>query len=383
LSIGKFKKLLIIILWIFTLGGCQIQELNHSAVVAGLGVNWEEEQLRVSMQMARPALAGQSSDSGPVFDVVSAQGRSLSEGIRKINLLFPRNPLVSQARLLVIGEQLAGKDLALITDACLRSPDIRKNLSVVVARESSPEDVLNTQMAMEPLSALAIPRMLRNQESQLGIYQEVTLEEFLNKLARPGIDPFAPAVSVFDSINGKAIRLDGTAIFNGRKMAGYLDRDESRGLRFLNPGRIQGGLINIPAPSPAQGRVGIEIIRSQTKVEVTHSDGQIVMRIKYVGEGNYYEQTGEADILRLENIPLLESICAGQIKKDMQACIKKAQNLNCDIFGWGTLLNSQYPELWQEISSDWDEIFPGVKAEIEAEFQLRRTYVTDQSLHYQ
>jgi Ger(x)C family germination protein len=291
--------------------------------------------------------------------------------------------LVSQARLLVIGEQLAGKDLALITDACLRSQDIRKNLSVVVARESSPEDVLNTQMAMEPLSALAIPRMLRNQESQLGIYQEVTLEEFLNKLARPGIDPFAPAVSVFDSINGKAIRLDGTAIFNGRKMAGYLDRDESRGLRFLNPGRIQGGLINIPAPSPAQGRVGIEIIRSQTKVEVTHSDGQIVMRIKYVGEGNYYEQTGEADILRLENIPLLESICAGQIKKDMQACIKKAQNLNCDIFGWGTLLNSQYPELWQEISSDWDEIFPGVKAEIEAEFQLRRTYVTDQSLHYQ
>jgi spore germination protein KC len=188
LSIGKFKKLLIIILWIFTLGGCQIQELNHSAVVAGLGVNWEEEQLRVSMQMARPALAGQSSDSGPVFDVVSAQGRSLSEGIRKINLLFPRNPLVSQARLLVIGEQLAGKDLALITDACLRSQDIRKNLSVVVARESSPEDVLNTQMAMEPLSALAIPRMLRNQESQLGIYQEVTLEEFLNKLARPGID---------------------------------------------------------------------------------------------------------------------------------------------------------------------------------------------------
>jgi spore germination protein KC len=135
LSIETSKRLLIIILWIFTLGGCQIQELNHSAVVAGLGINWEEEQLRVSMQMARPALAGQSSDSGPVFDIVSAQGRSLSEGLRKINLLFPRNPLVSQARLLVIGEQLAEKDLALITDACLRSPDIRKNLSVVVAGE--------------------------------------------------------------------------------------------------------------------------------------------------------------------------------------------------------------------------------------------------------
>jgi Ger(x)C family germination protein len=368
---------------LFIIGGCQTQELNESGVVAGLGIDLEEEELQVSMQMARPALPGQSSGSEPAFEVVSAKGRSLSEGLRKITLLFPRNPLVAQANLLVIGEELAKTDLALIADSILRNPSIRKNAVVVVAREVSPKDVLNTQVAMESLSATAIPRMLRNQERQMGIYQEVSLEEFLNKLARPGVDPTAPAVTLIDSINGKAIRLEGTAVFKGREMAGYLDSRESRGLRFLNPGRIQGGLINIPAPFEGPGRVGIEIIRSQTKVEAANTDGQIVMRITYIGEGNYYEQTGEADILRLENIPVLESICAEQIKSDMQACIKQAQKLKSDIFGWGNIVYSQHPAVWAELGPDWEEIFPGVKTEIKVEFELRRTYVTDQSLHYQ
>ncbi|NLO20569.1 MAG: Ger(x)C family spore germination protein [Syntrophomonadaceae bacterium] len=375
--------LLLFIMVLFIIGGCQTQELNESGVVAGLGIDLEEEELQVSMQMARPALPGQSSGSEPAFEVVSAKGRSLSEGLRKITLLFPRNPLVAQANLLVIGEELAKTDLALIADSILRNPSIRKNAVVVVAREVSPKDVLNTQVAMESLSATAIPRMLRNQERQMGIYQEVSLEEFLNKLARPGVDPTAPAVTLIDSINGKAIRLEGTAVFKGREMAGYLDSRESRGLRFLNPGRIQGGLINIPAPFEGPGRVGIEIIRSQTKVEAANTDGQIVMRITYIGEGNYYEQTGEADILRLENIPVLESICAEQIKSDMQACIKQAQKLKSDIFGWGNIVYSQHPAVWAELGPDWEEIFPGVKTEIKVEFELRRTYVTDQSLHYQ
>ncbi len=377
-------SVVLLIMGIFTIGGCQAQELNHSAVVTGLGVELEEEEeLRVSMQMARPNVAGQASESEPAFEVVSAKGRSLSEGFRKINLLFPRNPLVSQANLMILGEKLAQTDLAWVADALLRNPDIRMNALMVVAREVSPEDIFNTQMPMESLSAVAIPKLLRNQERQVGIYQEVTLENFLNNLAQPGIEPTAPAVTCFDSINGKAIQLDGTAVFKGRKMVGYLDDYESRGLRFLNPGRLQGGLFSMPAPFGSPGRVGIEILRSNTQVEATNTEGQVVMRINYVGEGNYYEQTSQENILRLENIPVLESLCQEQIKNDMRACILKAQKLQSDVFGWGNMVHSQLPGLWTEISSDWEEIFPGVKTEIEVDFRLRRTYIIDQSLPYQ
>jgi Ger(x)C family germination protein len=366
------------------LPGCQVQELNQSVVVSGLGVELEEDQLRISMQMARPALPGQGSSAGESsFEVVSETGRSLTEGLRKIILLFPRSPLLSQANLLVLGENLAQTDLAWIADAVLRNPDIRKNATVVIARGSTPEEILNTEVLMESLSAAAIPRMLENQESQLGIYQEVNLDKLLNNLARSGIEAVVPAISLFESNNGQAIRLDGTAVFKGRKMVGYLNPDQSRGLRYLTPGRTQGGLINIPAPFAGEGRVGIEIIRSQTRVEPVNVDGQIVMRINYSGEGNYYEQTSAQDILRLKNIPVLEGMIGDEIEKDMMACIQQAQKLGSDILGWGAMVNARDHALWQEIESDWEDIFPEVKTEIKVDFQLRRTYLTDRSLVYQ
>jgi len=381
----KGKIIIIIqIICMLMLPGCQVQELNQSVVVSGLGVELEEDQLRISMQMARPALPGQGSSAGESsFEVVSETGRSLTEGLRKIILLFPRSPLLSQANLLVLGENLAQTDLAWIADAVLRNPDIRKNATVVIARGSTPEEILNTEVLMESLSAAAIPRMLENQESQLGIYQEVNLDKLLNNLARSGIEAVVPAISLFESNNGQAIRLDGTAVFKGRKMVGYLNPDQSRGLRYLTPGRTQGGLINIPAPFAGEGRVGIEIIRSQTRVEPVNVDGQIVMRINYSGEGNYYEQTSAQDILRLKNIPVLEGMIGDEIEKDMMACIQQAQKLGSDILGWGAMVNARDHALWQEIESDWEDIFPEVKTEIKVDFQLRRTYLTDRSLVYQ
>ncbi len=377
-------RIIIIIILLATAAGCQVQELNNSAVVSGMGVELDnEQQIRLSLQMASPTVPGQSSgDSEPAFKVVSETGRSFTESLKKMVLSFPRDPILSQSNLLILGENLASTDLAWIADVSLRNPEIRKSAGVVVARDASPEDILNTEVLLESLSAVAINKLLENQETQVGIYQEVTYDQFLNNLAEPGVEPAAPQVSLFDSLNGKAIKLNGTAVFKGRKMVGELNARESRGFRLINPGRIQGGLIHIPSPFGNQGTVGIEMIRSQTKVEPTISDGQIVMKIEFAGEGNYYEQTSSEDILKLDNIPILEKLTENRIKSDMQACVKQAQKLNSDILGWGTMVNAKNPDLWNEISDKWDQLFPGVQTDIRVDFSIRRTYLTSSSLIY-
>ncbi len=373
----------IMIIVILAGAGCQTQELNESAIVAGIGMDLEDEQIRVSLQLASPTAVGQAAGSdGPAFEVISEKGRSFTESIRKIMLSFPRNPLLSQAELVILGEELAGTDLAWIGDVSLRNPDIRKNTTVVVARNATPEEILNTEVPLESLSAAAIPKMLEIQENLVGIYQPVTFNQFLNNLSQTGVEAVAPQVSLFNSINGKAIQLDGTSVFKGRKMVGHLNARESRGFRFINPGRIEGGLINIPAPS-GSGRVGIELTRSQTKVEPLIANGQITIRINYIGEGNYYEQTSTEDILKLENIPILENLTEQEIKSDIQACINQAQKLESDILGWGNMVNGKDPDLWAKIQDDWDQMFPQVQTEIIVKFNIRRTYLADQSLVYQ
>ncbi|KUG04598.1 spore germination protein gerkc [hydrocarbon metagenome] len=376
-------RLTIIIIVLLLGAGCQVQELTDSVIVAGIGMDLEDEQIRVSLQLADPTASGQgAAATGPAFRVVSETGRSFTESVRKIMLSFPRHPILSQANIMILGEELVRNDLAWIADVSLRNPDIRKNAVVVVARNATPEDILNTEVLLEPLSAAAIPKLLEIQESQVGIYQPVTYAQFLEKLSRSGVEPSVPQVSLYNTINGKAIRLDGTAVFKGRKMVGHLNAEESRGLRLISPGRTQGGLINIPAPSGGQGKVGIEMTRSQTIVEPVDIDGRIIIRIKFIGEGNYYEQTSADDILRLDNIANLEALTEHRIKIDIEACVKQAQTLESDIFGWGTMVYARDPDLWARVGDNWDQIFPGLKTDLSVDFSIRRTYLTRKSLVY-
>ncbi len=378
----KLLRIIGLIIIVLAGSGCSAaRELNDAAIVAGIGMELEDQQLKVSLQLAQPALSGQSSSSsGPPFKVVSETGRSFNESLKKIGLSFPREPLLSQANLIILGEKLSKTDLALVADASLRNPSIRKNSVVAVARAASPEDIFNTEVLMESLSASAIPKMLKNQESQIGIYKSVTYDEFLNKLSTPGIEAVAPQVTLFDSLNGKTVKLEGTAVFKGRRMVGSLNSRESRGFRFITPGRMAGGIINIPAPFDDPGMVAMELTRSQTIVKPELQDGKIVMKIEYVGEGNYYEQTSSADILSLENIPVLETLTEQAIKADIKACISKSQKLGSDIFGWGNMVNSWDPDLWKQAENDWDKIFPGINAEITVKFDIRRSYLTDRSM---
>ncbi len=372
-------RIIILIIIVLIIPGCNVRELDDAAIVAGIGIELEDQQLKVSLQLAQPTLPG-SSSSGPGFKVASETGRSFTESLRKIMLSFPRSPILSQANLIILGEKLCSTDLALIADGSLRNPDIRKNADVVVVRAASPEDIFNTPVLMETLSASAIPKMIKNQEGLIGIYSSVTFGEFLGKLSAPGVEAVAPQVTIFNTINGKTIKLEGTAVFKGRKMVGYLNARESRGLRFLTPGRMAGGIINIPAPFNSPGTVAVELSRSQSKIKPELVDGKIVMQIECIGEGNYYEQTSPADILTLENIPILENLVEQSIKADIMACISQAQKLDSDILGWGTMINGKDPDLWKQVENNWDKIFSGVNAQITVKFNIRRAYLTDKSL---
>ena len=72
-------------------------------------------------------------------------------------------------------------------------------------------------------------------------------------------------------------------------------------------------------------------------------------------------------------------LSAGQIEDEMKQAISKAQHYQADIFGWGRLLEREYPPIWSQVEQDWPQIFSGLQADIQVNFELRRTYLTDES----
>ncbi|HZK87261.1 MAG TPA: Ger(x)C family spore germination C-terminal domain-containing protein, partial [Syntrophomonas sp.] len=75
----------------------------------------------------------------------------------------------------------------------------------------------------------------------------------------------------------------------------------------------------------------------------------------------------------------IEQAADQELKRQMAMSIRKAQSLNSDIFGWGYSVYRSDPATWKAIEKDWDQRFPEIPYELNVEFDLRRSYLTDRS----
>lgn len=375
----NWLPLLLFFMLPLSLSSCHPVEINNAAVATGLGLDWEDQKYTVSVQLAKPIAPFQpmSSDQ-PQFEVVSARGSTITEAARKNNLTLSLFPLWAQTNVFVMGEKMCRNDLALFADFFARNRNTRKSAIMAIATGATPEEIMRTEVPLEPYSYPAIAKMLKIQEKQLGIYVPITLGDFLIKLRTPGVEPLVPQVTLEKEGEKVFIKLDGAAVFRYRKMVGSLNEKESRGYRWQTPGIIQGGLMDVPSPAGEKGLITLELIRSQASIKPEIIDTKITMKIDIKAEGNFYGQNFAGDMLKLEMIKKIEESANKEIQQEIQLCINKSQELGSDIFGWGRMLNRDYPELWKEIK-DWPDVFSRVDSDVQVHFNIRRSYLTDRS----
>jgi Ger(x)C family germination protein len=374
------KRLLwTVLLTILLLSGCGAKEINEASIPIGWGIDYRNHQFMFSTQLAQPLPPEAGGGEGPQFSVLSATGKTTTEAGRNIMLSFPNTPLWSHTNLLLLGEGLATTDMALFMDFITRNRLFRENTSVVITHQATPEQIFKVTPLLVPYTATAIRDSLTNQESQLGVYTPMYLNELTDRFAVSGIDPVIPMVMIDKKDQQETIKLEGMAVFRQRKMVGILNEMESRGYRFMRPKMIQGGLFVIPSPTDEGKWITLEVSRSQAKITPKIQGNKIIMKIEIKGEGNFYEQGGSGDLLNPKGIKTLEALANQEIRKQIAMCIHRAQSLESDIFGWGRMIHSADPNLWKELEPDWNQTFPDVNSEVTVKFSIRRSNLTDKS----
>jgi spore germination protein KC len=383
-----FCLLLLLLFSLFFTTGCwNHMEVNETAEAEGIVLDLDGDQPSLSVQLAKPITKDQAGSASALPLNITETGRTFTEAARKITLSLARLPMWAHAGTIIIGNNLASQDLARVVDFVARNRNIRKSALVFISSGSTGKECLEAEVPLESHSSAALKRLIRIQEQQLGIYLPVTLDQFLETLATPGIDPVAPQVAIRETGGKKNLRLVGTAVFKDRKMVGSLDETESRGYRYLSSKMINGGLIIIQSPlenSPSSDKlISIELTRSQATVSPQFEGDRIKnMKIQVEAEGNFYEQTFTGDVLSLDNVNKMQEMVNEKIKAEITASIMKAQGLDSDIFGWGRSIYRRNPALWKEIEKDWPTVFPGIETDISVDFKLRRTYLLDKSFEF-
>lgn len=359
--------------------GCGTTEINKSSIPLGFGADYQNHKIIFTTQLAIPSSPEKAAGNEPQFIVQSTSGTTVAEAARRVSLSNSQYPLWSQSSLMLWGEDLARSDLAIFMDFVSRNRFVRKNIPVVVTHNATVEEILSTKPLATAYTANAIKDLLQVQQTQLGIYTPVTLMEVIERFATPGIEPVIPMITLKKGAQGQELLLHNMAVFRDRKMVGTLNEKESRGYRLMSPHMIQGGLFVIPSPQEPGKWITLELSRSTARITPEIKQKTIKIKIEVTGEGNFYEQSGTAQMFTPQIFQSLSDRANRELTSQISACIAKAQALDSDIMGWGTLIHAAYPQVWKEIGSQWREYFPTVESEIIVKYDIRRSYLTEKS----
>jgi spore germination protein KC len=215
-------------------------EIQQRAIVLMMGIDPGDtpDRVQVTLQLAKPRRlsippSGGSSGGGgqgsPVI-VVSEQGRGVGEALHKIQLDLNRRLFFGHLQAVVIHRQLAERGIFTLLNPLVQTRIVSRNLWVFVS-EPSTRAVLEKSPELDVIPAMYLADLFRNRIWVNRPY-DATIGGFHQRLATPGIEPYALLITGIDS-KLSAPQIDGLAAFSGDRLAGVLTGPQFTGWLML------------------------------------------------------------------------------------------------------------------------------------------------------
>lgn len=349
------------------LSGCwERRELNEVAFVLGLGLDKAEKGYKVTMQVVIPSSitsqgAGGSGAGGVPVVTYNFTVPTIYESLRKFNLISSRSPYLGHIRVLVIGEELARDGLGETLDVLKRSREPRMDFFMLVARNTTAENVLKVLTPLDRLPANKLFNALDKSYKVSAKTAAVTLDKFIEDVLYEGENPVLTGVEVEgnpgaggeksnieQTIPRARLSYKGVAAFKKVKMLGWLDDNDIVGYNYVidnvskNTGHIKdkdnGSLIIIEALSTTTRR----------KVKIIGGEPHIYLKVEAVCNVEEVEGSGKLD--SEDKIRQLEKESEDLITERMKRSVEKVnERFNADIFGFGQSIYRSHPRIWAKL----------------------------------
>ncbi|WP_409342926.1 Ger(x)C family spore germination protein [Paenibacillus sp. MBLB4367] len=361
------------------------RELNTLGIAVGYGIDKADGQFRLSVQVVDPGEAASrkgSSSLSPVT-IYSATGNSVFEALRRMTKESPRKIYSSHVRILVIGESLAREGISDALDFLSRDHELRNDFYIVVAKDTQAENVLKVLTSLEKIPSINLFNSLETSEKAWAPTRKVTLNELIADLTDEGKQAILTGIELSrDEETGNTrqnvemidpvdrIRYSGLAVFNGDKLIGWLNEDESKVYNYVTDHvKSTVGMLNCPQG----GQMSVEVIRSQTKVKGKVKDGKPAIDLNVRMEVNVGEVACHVDLTKVQSIDELTKLANQTVEGFIKTAIKKMQKqYKVDIYGFGQVIHRAQPKLWKQIGKDWDAHFVNLPVSVKADTKIRR-----------
>jgi spore germination protein KC len=380
------------------LSGCwsRIEPRNLSLTNSALFDVTDDGEIKIIKENMRPSgeSGGKGGTSGEKssVDLVVSVGKTIAEAVRdEINGRFLFGGFI-KARLL--SEEFAKSGLVPTMDFLTRDHLVDETPFLAVVKGENPERVYAGDVGLSEMVGNFISDMAQTQPGTKSESVYVTTLDFLKAYFAEGRQPVMGLIEVVENeakpitssqadsqssqgSSEKEYRLfySGLAAFKDDRLVGFMDRIETRAYNFI-VNELKSAVISLP-----DGITAAKVLKSGSDIKTEIENGQTKIDVNIKVALSIIEVGRAVETNEIPPLKDLEQEFSKLLEAEISASIKKAQQeFESDIFGFGTYVNIQHPNEWEDMKSNWDELFSNATVNVKVNSTITMSGETERSL---
>lgn len=380
----KIILLIFIALFIIPFSGCaNKKDINEISTAIALGIDKAPEGgYAVTVQIVNPIIVSKKSVDVTPAVIVKSSGKTVKEAMARLSDKLPNELFIFQIELLIFSREVAEEGIEKFIDVFAVDTFTQHKYNIIIVENDTAENTLKIQTIMNQFPALAIHGKLQNSYNNFGLGKETFIDEAVNDIKVKGTGLVLATVKVEGDIELGAdtdsnkrtdpdalIQVSRLGVFKEDKLVGFLEEHEALGYKYILS-EIKISIVNITLANKEIVSVKISSAKSKIKFELINNQPTIKIsgEIEAAIEENVYESIDK----NYANIDDFEMKITYEITEMMKESIKKAKQLDSDIFEFIEVIHRQNPKYYQTIINNYDNIFPNIQVEINMKTKVKR-----------
>lgn len=220
------KIILIIIFTLFTTGCYDYIELNDLSIISGIGIDKENDEYKITYEILSEQKSSQESQNALI---VEGTGKTIAEAFNNATKEVPKLAFYPHLKVVVLSEELANEKMYDFIDYILRSPRIRNEFYMVIAKDCKANDIFTKKGKDIKIVSTQIESMIKNNPRTANNAAPYTFEEIAEDFLDKKVDPVMTSISLKD----KKLSIEGLAVFHDYKLKGILSSESSYSYNIL------------------------------------------------------------------------------------------------------------------------------------------------------
>ncbi|MFD2924456.1 Ger(x)C family spore germination protein [Halobacillus naozhouensis] len=364
-------KILCVMLSLLVLTGCWDQRQFKNYNLA-LSVGFDQlEGGRIRETVSIPTIMG--GPQGPreqKVQIVSSKAPTTLDAREKIDQKISASFDPSKIQVVLVGENLAKRDIYPVLDGFYRNPNSNLNAQLALV-EGSAQEAISIKTPNEARVSQYLTGLLEGVVS--GTYSTgENLQLISAELMEPGEDFSLPILKVEG--DKQMIKYNGLALFNNRSYTGEKIKPEDAVLFILLQGqkgkraRITRKVNNDKENEPLN-YVTIKVMKIKRDLKVTVQNGEVKADLSLKISARVLEYPHN-QLVSLKIVKNLSERLTRVLTKDAKEIIAKTQASNSDVFSIGRRVKGYYPEVWKQL--DWIKAYPQITITPKVEVDVKQ-----------